>query len=557
MADDGQIIIDLELFKEGLSAEILRRALSISDEELRGHRIEIRLVSQVKIKRGRHKTWWTMCAYLDDHPDGVIVGIDGYQRKLITITIHSLCATAANPRQKPKGLWPKTNFIQWLQRRSDYLGQQPFKVPKRLEDCRSAEQLLDCALRLVRSFQQAKDGSVVRQYTEVFSFWEEHHQQLPPEYRPSFEQDRLLFDGYRQLQDIDFAALVKSVEKCGDQLVLHAESGQPIARISREGRAMEYQGQLIALLALSRCYKKLRDCRKSIEQQQKIAELRTTMQRLPEQLIEQITALQHKARQHPQKIALLPYKERHFIENFGSDQLETDRYIDHRQTRQDLLEWIAGCIRQTHRALTSNFQELELAAILGLIASTPKYGATTYAMWLGKSKAKSLAHKSLDSDYRGILHTYSIAAIVERIENLVGNRVIEVISVGRHDLPVLRLTDHGRNLLATLNQPGAVEEEPEPPPSSLPPPRPKETENIDYRDLLDAVSEGQREVWIEFLNTPAAIEAMAFWEERQISELYRLLEEKMPGWQAPARWQLVKHPRRYKPLGRLLDPQTR
>ena len=557
MDNDGQITIDAELVKEGLSAEILRRAFNISDEELRGHRIEIQLVSQVKTKGSPKKTWWSMCAYLDDHLDGVVVGIAGYNRKLITITIHSLRAAAANPRQKPKGVWPKTDFIQWLQRRSDYLGQRSCQVPKRPENCRSAEQLRDCALRLVRFFQQANDGRMLQRYTELFSFWEKHHEQLSPEYRSVFERWRLLFDGYRRLQNIDFTVLVKSVEKCGDQLVLHAESGQPIARISQEGTAMQYQGQLIAPRALSRCYQKLHNCRKHMEQQQKIAELRTTMQQLPEQLLDQIAALQHKVRQHPQKIALLPYKERHFIENFGSDQLEADHYIDHRQTRQDLLEWIAECIQQVQRALTLDFQELELAAILGLIASTPKYGVTTYAMWLGKSKAKSLERKSLDNDYRGILHIYSIATIVERIENLVSNRVLEVISVGRHDLPVLRLTDHGRKLLATLNPPNAVKNVPEQPPPSPPPPPPKETEKIAYRNLFDAVSESRREAWIEFLNTPAAIEAMALWDERQISELYRLLNRMMPGWQAPARWQLVKHPRRYKPLGRLLELQTR
>ena len=186
--------------------------------------------------------------------------------------------------------------------------------------------------------------------------------------------------------------------------------------------------------------------------------------------------------------------------------------------------------------------------ILSLIHSTPKYGIKTYALWLGKSQAAILENKKLNASFRGKLSCYKTEQIVTEIERLLRLDWLEIVTVGSHHLPVLKLTQKGIRTLESLqrkqNEAGAIQIL-EKPPQEKAIAYPK-VDN--YYELLQDIQNGKRQAWISFLKQDKIVSEIDLWETSRIESLRLILEEKIPGWQIPLRWEIAMHPKKNKPL---------
>ena len=176
--------------------------------------------------------------------------------------------------------------------------------------------------------------------------------------------------------------------------------------------------------------------------------------------------------------------------------------------------------------------------ILSLIAASPRYGITTYALWLNGSKAKSLQTKKLNRDYYGIAADHTQVELIAKIDNLLMNRYLNIEYVGTHDLPVLQISKIAKQILQSA---GLYTEE-----SSY-----KKGSNSDER-FLKKIESGDRQAWIDFLHAPNTLHHITHCKLHKIHELSRLLTSKMPGWEMMVRLYLFLDPQKYRPLERLL-----
>ena len=187
--------------------------------------------------------------------------------------------------------------------------------------------------------------------------------------------------------------------------------------------------------------------------------------------------------------------------------------------------------------------------ILGLISNSPNYGTRTYAMWLGKSKARMLEGKKLDIDFRHCLSYLTIDKISEEIESLVWEGFLHRFTVGTHDLPVLEISRAGEDLLDKKSKKGKKSKKRKPTKKVLP--KAKDASGINQEAFFKALEKGKRRAWVNFVNDPKAISAIEAWDGNTLQMVLKALQN-MSGWESLVHWQLIKHPRKCKPLQRLL-----
>lgn len=443
----GQIVIDPELVGEGLNEELLRKALQISEDELR-HHLEFRLVTVPKKKK---RLFWAVQAFLGHSDRGIVVGLSGYHRDYITQTIANLRDSAHNPKNL-KGVWPRnTSFLQWLQ-------------------------------GMIDTGRGAK--------------------------------------GHKITDNVPAPKLTKREKR------RQAEQKKQDEKICRQMSRQRRQEQLQEICA-----------------------------RLPGGIGDRVRHLRQEFHRHLEKRCLLEKKDLYFLEKYGTPQFDILRCLPKPDSVEKVISWAMDWEERVkmalERPLPANFHTM---IVLGLIASSPKYGVKTYAMWLGNSRAKALEKKSLDKEFRGKLgEIFSIEAIAEEIDRLIRMGWLRMTRVGKHELPVVVLADAGREVFSSLRKEKApkvpspvVEVQMATAVSAL--------KKVDVRQqLLDSLHREERHAWISFLQTAYAVQDIALWSEEAVAEIRRALDEKMAGWEVPAQWQLARHPRKYKSLERLLS----
>ncbi|MEN8214939.1 MAG: hypothetical protein ABFS56_00880 [Pseudomonadota bacterium] len=299
--------------------------------------------------------------------------------------------------------------------------------------------------------------------------------------------------------------------------------------------------------------RKKREENQQKELAQKKAEelLKKLLAQIPESLDAHIKALQQQAEQQWDKTFLLDTKDLKFIEGYNHPSFNFYIIEADIQTQAHMEKWITAWIARVEAAIAAPSPvDTAIKTILKLIASSPKYGIQTYAMWLGNSKAKSLQNKELNENYRYALKDYTIVAIAAKIETIIGYQWLRITTVGTHRLPVLILTNNGKKILQHLEHKKIKVTATQP--ATLVFQAAKTVDVHSHIDWLKEIQQKEHTAYVNFLNSPQSVANIANWSEDEVAEMQRTLNERLKGWQVLAQWKLSKHPIKSKLLQRLL-----
>jgi len=367
--------------------------------------------------------------------------------------------------------------------------------------------------------------------------------QLPNkiEEKQEIEQRLSVAIAYKQ-DNLEESAAV-AIQQHNQILILDHEQNL-ILKVSVGIGKIEYQGIVFTLKQVRAACSHVQTLKAQMAR--KLAEqcLATLLAEIPGHLEVKIKALQKQAEQHWDKLAFLNTVDLKFLEGYKRPRFNFYQVLDI-QTQSQLNDWISGWIGRVEAAIAApSLIDVSILTILKLIASSPKYGIQTYAMWLGNSKAKSLDDKKLDKKFRGALGDNTIVAIAAKIEACIEYKWLTITAVGTHHLPVLVVTKKGKKILE-LVKPGK-KVKPTKQAAQL-------TVNIhSHLHWLDQIQQEEQTAYVNFLNSPQSIANMASWTDEEVVAMQRLLNERLKAWQVLANWKLSKHPIKYKPLQRLL-----
>ncbi|KHD07426.1 hypothetical protein PN36_00535 [Candidatus Thiomargarita nelsonii] len=344
---------------------------------------------------------------------------------------------------------------------------------------------------------------------------------------------------YKQDNFSDRAAA--AIQQDNHILILDHEQNL-ILKVSVGIGKIEYQGIVFTLKQIRTACRHVQTLKAQMGR--KLAEqcLATLLAEIPGHLEVKIKALQKQAEQHWDKLAFLNTVDFKFLEDYQRPRFNLNFYqmLDSDiQTQSQLNDWISGWIGRVEAAIAApSLVDAFILTILKLIASSPKYGIQTYAMWLGNSKAKSLDDKKLDKKFRAALGDNTIAAIAAKIEACIEYKWLKITAVGTHHLPVLVVTAKGKKVLKLVKPTKQA--------AQL-------TVNIhSHLYWLDQIQQEEQTAYVNFLNSPQSIANIANWSQDEVVAIQRLLNERLKAWQVLANWKLSKHPIKYKPLQRLV-----
>ncbi len=343
---------------------------------------------------------------------------------------------------------------------------------------------------------------------------------------------------YKQLGDLSYRAAA-AIEQDNQILILDKEQNL-ILQVSVNLGKIEYQGIVFTLEQVRAACSQVRKLK--AKKARKLAEqcLATFLAEIPAHLEVKIKALQEQAEQHWDKLSLLNTVDLKFLESYQRPIFNFYHVLDiDIQTQSQMNDWISGWIGRVEAAIAApSLIDTSILTILKLIASSPKYGIQTYAMWLGHSKAKSLDDKKLDKNFRAALGDNTIVAIAAKIEACIEHQWLTITAVGTHHLPVLVVTKKGKKVLKLVKPTKQA--------AQL-------TVNIhSHLYWLEQIQVQEQTAYVNFLNSPQSIANMASWTQDEVVAMQRLLNERLKAWQVLANWKLSKHPIKYKPLQRLL-----
>jgi hypothetical protein len=212
----GQIVIDTKLLAQGLTEEVLKSALKITEQEIQNHHLEIRLVSTPKKKK---KPFCSMQIFLDKSPHGVVVGMAGYKESGILSTIESLRSGS------PKGVWPKgVSLIPWLERGGNQPytkkklplspepifnlqrgGNQPYTKKKLRKEPLSQEHIFPLSLRRIATFCHYLHHQAG--FSQLRPYWESHLTELPLQQQTVVANLLKTLCAYSRLQELNLSQI--------------------------------------------------------------------------------------------------------------------------------------------------------------------------------------------------------------------------------------------------------------------------------------------------------------------------------------------------------------
>lgn len=359
------------------------------------------------------------------------------------------------------------------------------------------------------------------------------------------------FEEYEELDKILSLALAYKQENFSERAASAVQQDQQILILDQEqnliaqvyaGGKIEYQGIVFTLKQVNKAYNHVFAIKAKITQKLAQENLAKFLAQIPTNLDAKIKSLQQQFEQHLEKQYLLDAKDWKFLEGYKRPRFNFYQLNSSIQTQDQMNDWISAWIERVEATIAApSPADASTKSILGLIASSPKYGIQTYAMWLGNSKAKTLEDKNLDKKFRAVLGDNSIAAIAIKIEAYIKYQWLTITKVGLHHLPVLVITKIGKKILEQLEDKKTLPTQPA-----------KVIDTHSHIHWLKQIQQQEHTAYIEFLNTPQSIANIAMWTKDEIVAMQQLLNERLKAWQVLAKWKLSKHPIKYKPLQLLL-----
>jgi len=342
---------------------------------------------------------------------------------------------------------------------------------------------------------------------------------------------------YKQDNFSDRAAA--AIQQDNQILILDHEQNL-ILQVSVSIGKIEYQGIAFSLGQVNAACRYMQRLKAEMAKKRAEQNLATFLAEIPAHLEVKIKALQQQAEQHWNKLYFLKTIDLKFIEGYQRPRFNFYQVLDiDIQTQSQMNDWISAWIARVEAAIAApSLVDASTLTILKLIASSPKYGIQTYAMWLGNSKAKSLEDKKLDKKFRGALGDNTIVAIAGKIEACIEYKWLTITAVGTHNLPVLVVTKKGKKVLQGVKPTKEA--------AQL-------TVNIhSHLHWLEQIQVQEHTAYVNFLNSPQSIANIASWTQDEVVAMQQLLNERLKAWQVLANWKLCKHPIKYKPLQRLV-----
>jgi hypothetical protein len=536
----GQIIFDEYL--KGLTEENFRAALNLSDSDLGKHTLTIKVLKEAK-KGG---TFWTIQLFLDNKPKGITIGMSGYNESIIKQNIAELQAG-----NKLRGTWPKNKpFWQWIKQRDPNDRAEKLANKRKIREEKKQKaieerkrNLFPYTLQLLTLFQRDLPELQVlkKAHDEVLAY------QKTPEY---LELDKILSVAiaYKQL---NFSERAVAATENNNQISIWDSTQNLILKMLVGGGKIEYQGIVFSRKQISTACNRVQTLKAELAQKKAKELLKKLLAQIPESLDAHIKALQQQTEQQWDKTFLLDTRDLKFLEGYNHPSFNFYIIEADIQTQAQMENWITAWIARVEAAIAAPSPvDTAIKTILKLIASSPKYGIQTYAMWLGNSKAKSLQNKELNKNYRYALKDYTIVAIAAKIETIIGYQWLKITTVGTHHLPVLILTNNGKKILQQLEQKKIKVTATQP--ATLVFQTAKTVDVHSHIDWLKEIQQKEHTAYVNFLNSPESVANIANWSEDEVAEMQRTLNERLKGWQVLAQWKLSKHPIKYKPLQRLL-----
>jgi hypothetical protein len=364
---------------------------------------------------------------------------------------------------------------------------------------------------------------------------------LPKKSEESKELDKKLSVALAYKQDTNLERATSGIEE-NNQISIFDHEQNLILKVSLDGSKIEYQGIVFTLKQIRNACNRVFNLKAEIEQKLAKKNLTKLLAQIPTNLDAKIKSLQEQFEQHLDKLYLLDAKDWKFIEGYKRPRFNFYQLNSSIQTQDQMNDWISAWIERVETAIAApSPADASTKSILGLIASSPKYGIKTYAMWLGNSKAKTLEDKNLDKNFRAALQDNTIVAIASKIEAYITYQWLAITKVGINNLPVLVITKIGKKVLELLEQK-----------KTLPTIPAKVIDAHSHIHWLKQIQQQEHTAYIEFLNTPQSIANIAIWTKDEILAMQQLLNERLKAWQVLAKWKLSKHPIKYKPLQLLL-----
>ncbi len=621
----GKIILDQYLIDRGLTQNIFCDAYKFSLDELESMTLEFRVIKEDK-KKG---IFWKMQLFVDGNSPGIDFCLCGYSESIIQQTISEIKYDPSAPlsKQKIKGLGPKNKpFLQWLNEKlnainSIYQQQENKKIIRaqkaekkkknRLQKAEEREKnLLSISLQAIKSFQKILLGGnlLSDNYTFLLNYRElltEHNFEKFTEFKNKI--DAMTHFAGIEFTDIACSALEKgtvtSIFDSQNKLILTIKLKQKQKQKRKQDlieQVENYHGVNLDGKFIPNFKKQILTLVKKINKsivQKKFGQL---LSEIPEELDSAAKNIQKQfEKQWDKNVTLLTAgdvtaADFEFLEQYGKKNYYFHNLINEIQTGKELEKWIHLWIERLNKYLSEpSLLTIPYITILQIVESSPKYGVRTYAMWLGNSKAKILRSKNLDITFQHKLKHYTIDQIARQIENVINYGWLRINRIGRHELPVLGLTETGKKILIVIKEnilPEKIEivsgkteivsgktetvpwkteivlEKTEHVPVQHSPatnpvfqqfaglePVCQEAVVIDqYPCLLEKIKNKDRTAWVDFLSSSQNVAQIVDWNQGQIEEICQALNNIMEGWKPLAKWKLIKHPIKYKILARLL-----
>ncbi|NUM35047.1 MAG: hypothetical protein HUU50_10915 [Candidatus Brocadiae bacterium] len=536
---------------QGLTEEMFCKALKIKEEELKKYDLHIKVIQSPK-KKGM---FWEMRAFLTEQLS-IPIGISEYREASVLRTIHGIKEAARTPGKAIPGVWnpPKETFLHWLESEihtnSGRVRIEQKILSPEVQASRDTKAVLSKILLWQNNLPKIDTLKAVEKYLQDALAKTRFSSKLK-----SIEESYKIIQTALAFKQECFQEMVVSVNKSLREIQCFDAQRNLVINILLKPDRIQYQGQIFSpSLALRICHDMDAERRKK-ERSEELNQWRKLWEGIPSEYKAKIEALRKEIEMHWDKLSFLSDEYKNFfLESIRKKNAVLELRSVNNQA--ELNQWVAMMIAHVEEKIQqpspANNVVLE---ILSLISSTPKYGIKTYAMWLGNSKAFILERKKLDEKFRGKLAVYKTTQIVEEIEKLLDMDWLEVVTVGEHHLPVLKLTQNGTRALHSLRLKAKASSDIQTLENTTFPSLTYNTiaKTDLYPDLIQDLQNGQRSAWIAFLKQNDVASEIEKWETSRMETLKKILDEKIPGWQIPVKWELAMHPKKNKALESLIE----
>lgn len=587
----GKIILDQYLINLGLTEEIFCNAYKFSVDELEDNTLALKVIQRKNVKSAKKtKQIWELKLFVNNASKGIDLCMRGKNEEIVQKAVEQMKMEASSPspsgvKTKIQGTGPKEMpFVKWLDRQINDIEIQALVASERRKQGaeKKAEQeknLVPLSLKAIKVLQYMieKDNLV----QETYDLFLERSALLMAHDPAVFTQIKYEIETLIEFSKVDFNRIVCAATQKNRDISLLDSKGELIIKVRCKGghivnirQYKAFSGTINYSLSIThgRLKKQIITLTDRAHDAIRVEQLNTLLHATSNTLDLAIKDIQKAFSKKLDKLYLL---EQHdatgfsydIVKNYGKKDLIFNDVDDKITTSEALEETLWAWIEEIKQYLSQPSVLTEaIITVLELVNASPNYGVRTYAMWLGSSKAKALSGKDLDNTFRHRLKHYAIDRIAQQINDIIHDYGwLQVKYIGYYDNPVLYLSQTGQNILACYHDTHAPSNE-----SSLDKDKirkekkqhannekdkgetPECVELYPYTILIEQIENKDKSAWIDFLDSAQNVTQVAGWNQTQIKNLSKRLNQNMDGWKALAKWKLLKHPIKYKNLERLL-----